>query len=60
MSVKKSKSKKKSAASPQSDKTQAKPILLITGMPRSGTSALTGVMNRLGASEPKSPVEANE
>lgn len=58
--MKKSKSEKKSAPSPQSDKIQAKPILLITGMHRSGTSALTGVMNRLGASNPKSPVEANE
>lgn len=58
--MKKSKPEKKSAPSPQSDKNQAKPILLITGMHRSGTSALTGVLSRLGASDPKNPVEANE
>lgn len=58
--MKKNKPEKKSAPSPQSDKNQAKPILLITGMHRSGTSALTGVLSRLGASDPKNPVEANE
>ncbi|WP_017931046.1 glycosyltransferase [Robiginitomaculum antarcticum] len=54
------KSKEKSAKKSVDVSSLPSPIIVIIGMHRSGTSALTGVLTRLGASEPNNPLPANE